>query len=37
MAGLTNQIERFLKLMLEDSVDGALEIGRNDPLPPGDD
>ena len=30
MAGLTNQIERFLKLMLEDSVDGALEIGRND-------
>lgn len=30
MAGLTNQIERFLKLMLEDSADGALEIGRND-------
>ena len=30
MAGLTNQIERFLKLMLEDSTDGALEIGRND-------
>lgn len=30
MAGLTNQIEKFLKLMLEDSVDGALEIGRND-------
>lgn len=30
MAGLTNQIERFLKLMLEDSTDGALEIGRNE-------
>ena len=30
MAGLTSEIERFLKMMLEDSVDGMLEIGRND-------
>lgn len=30
MAGLTSEIERFLKAMLEDSVDGMLEIGRND-------
>lgn len=30
MAGLTSEIEKFLKMMLEDSVDGMLEIGRND-------
>lgn len=30
MAGLTSEIERFLKMMLEDSGDGMLEIGRND-------
>lgn len=30
MSGLTNQIENFLKLMLEDSSEGVLEIGRND-------
>ncbi|MFO3665229.1 CtsR family transcriptional regulator [Anaerococcus sp. ENR0831] len=30
MAGLTSDIERFLKAMLEESTDGMLEIGRND-------
>lgn len=30
MAGLTSDIERFLKSLLEDSADGMLEIGRND-------
>lgn len=30
MAGLTSDIERFLKAMLDDSADGMLEIGRND-------
>lgn len=30
MAGLTSDIERFLKALLEDSADGMLEIGRND-------
>ena len=30
MAGLTSDIERFLKAMLEESADGMLEIGRND-------
>ena len=30
MAGLTSDIERFLKAMLEETTDGMLEIGRND-------
>lgn len=30
MAGLTSDIERFLKALLEESADGMLEIGRND-------
>ena len=30
MAGLTSDIERFLKAMLDESTDGMLEIGRND-------
>ena len=30
MAGLTSDIERFLKAMLEDTADGMVEIGRND-------
>lgn len=30
MSGLTSDIERFLKAMLEESTDGMLEIGRND-------
>ena len=30
MAGVTSRIEDFLKLMLEDSTSGVLEIGRND-------
>ena len=30
MAGLTSNIEKFLKALLEESTDGMLEIGRND-------
>ena len=30
MAGLTSDIEKFLKALLEESTDGMLEIGRND-------
>lgn len=30
MAGLTSDIEKFLKAMLEDTADGMLEIGRNE-------
>ncbi len=30
MAGLTNDIEKFLKELLEETNDGSLEIGRND-------
>lgn len=30
MAGLTSDIERFLKALLENTQDGSLEIGRND-------
>ena len=30
MSGLTSDIERFLKAMLEETTDGMLEIGRND-------
>ncbi|MDD7306683.1 MAG: CtsR family transcriptional regulator [Peptoniphilaceae bacterium] len=30
MAGLTSDIERFLKAMLEETQDGMVEIGRND-------
>lgn len=30
MAGLTSDIERFLKAMLESTQDGMVEIGRND-------
>lgn len=30
MAGLTSDIEKFLKALLDESTDGMLEIGRND-------
>lgn len=30
MAGLTSDIEKFLKALLEDTQDGFVEIGRND-------